>query len=556
MPIKRSLWYVAIGAFMLLAMMLSGCGPTAGNSGNSKSPVKGGTLIDGLFEEPDTLMSGITNETYAVMVDQALWAPLWAGDDHGVPQPQLATNFPSTANGGVSADGKTITIHLKPAKWSDGTPLTADDVVWTIQLYQQPSYGLKDSLDVGNIASVTATDPETVSIVLKHVEPPFLAVGMVDSGAFNPMPKHIYGNMTPAAIAQVFTPMVTSGPFMFKSASDHVKGDHITLFRNPNYFQAAQGLPYLDEVIFKIIPNTNSVLTALQSGSIDTSWFLSVTNIDAYKAIPGYTFTTDTIPVTWEQLGFNETNPILADPVIRKVIAGSIKLNDILAILKGTAKLTCDDAVGTFGHDPQLIPCYQSIDATTAGNMLTQDGWVMGSDNVRHKNGKALELRYTTTANNARRSETQLIVKQDLAPLGIKIDIVNQEATQYFGTTLYNYSAYDIFEFASNAGYDPDDHTSFACNQFTNVAGGSNFWHYCNPAVDAQYQIELTNPDQNARKAAFTAIHQQLIQDLPVVWLYSYPDLAEYKNTVHNYKTAATGETWNIWEWWCTNGKC
>src|SRR5215469_8772457 len=186
MSVKRSFWYLAIGAFVLLTMTLSACGPTSGNAGNSKSPVKGGTLIDGLFEEPDTLMSGITNETYAVMVDEALWAPLWVGDDHGVPQPQLATNFPSTTNGGISADGKTITIHLKPAKWSDGQPLTADDVVWTIQLYQQPSYGLKDSLDVGNIASVTALDPETVQIVLKHVEPPFLANGGVDPGNFNP----------------------------------------------------------------------------------------------------------------------------------------------------------------------------------------------------------------------------------------------------------------------------------------------------------------------------------------------------------------------------------
>jgi peptide/nickel transport system substrate-binding protein len=501
-------------------------------------------------------MSGITNETYAIMVDDALWAPLWGGDDHGVPQPQLATNFPSTTNGGISADGKTITIHLKPnLKWSDGQPLTSADVVWTLQLYQNPAYGLKDSLDVGNIANLAAPDPSTVVITLKQVEPPFLAVGGVDPGSFNPMPQHIYGSMTPAQIAAVFTPMVTSGPFMFKSASDHVKGDHITLFRNPNYFQAAQGLPYLDEVIFKIIPNTNTVLTALQSGSIDTSWFLSVTNLDAYRAIQGYTQVQDTVSTTWELLGFNETNPILADPVIRQVIAGSIKFNDILSILKGTASRTCDDAVGTFGHDAQLT-CYPPMDQTTAGNMLTQDGWTMGSDNVRHKNGQALELRYTTTANNARRSETQDIIKQDLAPLGIKIDIINQESTQYFGTTLYNYSAYDIYEFASSAGYDPDDHTLFACNEFTNVPGGSNDSHYCNPTVDAQYQIELTNPDQAARKAAFTAIHTQINKDLPVVWLYSYPDLAIHKNTVHNYKTAATGETWNIYEWWCTGGKC
>jgi peptide/nickel transport system substrate-binding protein len=557
MPRKRSLWYVMAGVFVLFTMILSACGPTSGGGNNtSTTPVKGGTLIDGLFEEPDTLMSGVTSETFAVMVDQALWAPLFYGDDHGNINAGLATVVPSVQNGGISADGKTYTIHLRPnLKWSDGQPLTADDVVWTLQLEMNPAYGTKSALDTGNIASVTAPDPSTVVITLKKVEPPFLATGLVDPGNFQPMPKHIYGTMAPGDIAKVFTPMVTSGPFMFKSEADHVKGDHITLYRNPNYYRASEGLPYLDSVTFKIITSTNTILTALQSGTIDTSWFLSVTDLAAYRAIPGYTQTQDTVPVTWEALWFNESNPILADPVVRQVIAGSISFNDILAILKGTAKRTCDDAIGTFGHDPQLT-CYNPIDATTAGNMLTQDGWVMGSDGYRHKGGKTLELRYTTTANNARRSQTQQIIQQNLKNVGIKIDIINQDASTYFGSTLYNYSAYDIAEFASSAGYDPDDHTYFMCNQLTSVPGGFNVSHYCNPTVDAQYNIELTNPDQNARKAAFTAIHKQLLIDLPVVWMYSYPDLAEYKNTVHNYKPAATGETWNIWEWWCTNGKC
>ena len=555
---KRSFWYVAIGAFMMLTMLLSACGPSAGGGGGGggNTPVKGGTLVDGLFEEPDTLMSGVTSETFAVMVDHALWAPLFYIDDHGNINADLATQVPSTQNHGISADGKTITIHLHPAKWTDGSPLTADDVVFTLQLEMNPAYGTKSALDTGNIASVTASDPSTVVITLKKVEPPFLALGLIDPGNFNPMPKAVYGSMAPADVAKVFTPMVTSGPFMFKSDADHVKGDHITLYRNPNYFRAAAGLPYLDQVTFKIITNTNTILTALQSGTIQTSWFLSINDLAAYRAIPGYTQTQDTVAVTWESLFFNESNPILADPVIRQVIAGSINFNDVLAILKGTGKQTCDDAVGTFGHDAQLIPCYKAIDATTAGNMLTQDGWTMGSDNLRHKGGKTLSLRYTTTANNARRVQTQEIIKQNLTPLGFKIDLINQDASTYFGKTLYDYSAYDMAEFASAGPPDPNDNFNFECNQFTSVPGGFNVSHYCNSAVDAQYQIELTNPDQNARKAAFTAIHTQIIQDLPVVYMYAYPSIAVYKNTVHNYHTAATGETWNIMDWWCTNGHC
>ena len=552
---KRGLGFLAVGIFAVLTMILSACGPTtASNNGNSTTPVKGGNLIDGLFEEPDTLMSGVTSETFAVMVDQALWAPLFYGDDKGTIQPGLATQVPSTSNGGISADGKTYTIKLRPnLKWSDGSPLTSDDVVFTLNLYMQPSYGTKDALDTANIASITNPDASTVVITLKQPEAPFLANGMVDPGEFNPMPKAVYGSMKPADVAKVFTPMVTSGPFMFKSASDHVKGDHITLYRNPNYFNAPE--PYLDSVTFKIITDQNTILTALQSGTIQTSWDLDIDKLASYKAINGYTQTQDVTPNSWEALFFNMSNPILADKTVRQAIALGINHDDVLALWHGVAKPTCDDANGSFGHDQQLVPCYKT-DVAQAGALLDQDGWVMGSDGYRHKGGKTLELRYTTTSSKTYRVQTQQIVKQDLQPIGIKIDIVGQTADQFFGSTLYDYGAYDLAEFASSTGYDPDNHTYFQCNQLTSAPGGFNVSHYCNPQVDAQYKIELTNPDQSARKAAFTQIHTILSQDLPVMYYYTYPDLAVYKNTVHNYLPAGTGETWNIWEWWCTAGKC
>jgi peptide/nickel transport system substrate-binding protein len=555
MPKKRRLWSLVIGALFIVPLVLAACGPTTtGPTSSSTTPVKGGTLVDGLFEEPDTLMSGVTSETFAVMVDQALWAPLFVGDAHGTPQPQLATQVPSTSNGGISADGKTITIKLRSGlKWSDGSPLTSDDVVFTLKLYEDPGYGTKAALDTANIADIENPDPQTVMITLKTVEPPFVALGLVDPGNFNPMPKAVYGSMKAADVAKVFTPTVTSGPFMFKSEADHVKGDHITLYRNPNYFNAPE--PYLDSVTFKIITDQNTILTALQSSTIDTSWDLDINKLSSYKAIQGYTQTQDVVPTSWEGLFLNESNPILSDVNVRKAISLGLKLTDIQALWGGTAQPTCDDAPGSFAHDTQLEPCYK-YDPTTAGSLLDQSGWAMGSDGYRHKGGKTLELRYTTTSSKTYRVQAQQIAKQDLQQIGIKIDIIGQTATQYFGSTLYDYSQYDLAEFASSTGYDPDDHTYFECNQLTSAPGGFNVSHFCDPTVDAQYQIELSSPDQATRKAAFTTIHTALINQVPVIWLYSYPDLAVYKNTVHNYQPAGTGETWNIWQWWCTGGKC
>src|SRR5262249_22930119 len=103
-------------------------------------PTQGGTVVDGLFEEPDTLLPFLTVETYAVMVDQALWAPLWYGDNAGALHAGIA-DLPSQENGEISADLKTWTIKLHPnLQWSDGSPLTADDLAFSLRLYATPDF--------------------------------------------------------------------------------------------------------------------------------------------------------------------------------------------------------------------------------------------------------------------------------------------------------------------------------------------------------------------------------------------------------------------------------
>src|SRR5207237_1081729 len=118
-----------------LGVLLSACAPqgtaTSTTSDNSK-PVKGGVWVDDLANEPDSLIPNATIQTFAWMVMQALWAPLLTGDSTGRIQPALATEVPTVANGGVSEDAKTWTFHLRPnLKWSDGKPLTAEDVDFT-----------------------------------------------------------------------------------------------------------------------------------------------------------------------------------------------------------------------------------------------------------------------------------------------------------------------------------------------------------------------------------------------------------------------------------------
>jgi peptide/nickel transport system substrate-binding protein len=548
---KGKLLSLVVGLGLLLSIALAACGPTPVTTG-SNTPKKGGTVVDGLFEEPDSLLSNGTNETFATLVDATIWTPLVYGDPEGILHPGLLKELPTVANGDISADALHYTLKLRDGlKWSDGQPLTADDVVFTMNLWNTPAYGAKTDtvgLPFIDFSTLKAVDATTVTFSLKQVFVPIINAQLADP-ALAPMPKHIFGTLDPASIlksTENFSPTVSSGPFKI---SDRVKGDHINVVRNPNYYQAAQGYPYLDGINFKIIPDASTILTALQSGSLDTSWFLDITKQASYKALQGYTYHTEKQPATYENIIFNLHDPTLADLQVRKAISMSLDMDTVIAqVLKGTGQRTCDEDVGTFAHDAS-VTCYK-LDPTGAKAVLTADGYTMGSDGYFQKNGKDLELTWGTTANNARREQGEQIFQQNLKDVGIKIDIKNYPADAWFGTILPS-GQYQIGEFANSLGYDPDNASTWQCNQ-TAAQGGANWSYYCNPAVDAALKTEETNPDQNARIAAFKIFHQALLTDIPVVYLYGYGQQGIARNTIHNYVLSANGpsETWNVWTWW------
>jgi peptide/nickel transport system substrate-binding protein len=547
--------YAVATALVVLLVLLAGCA--------SFGPLKcdcvrfGGTVVDALYEEPDTLLPYLTNETYSIIVDQALWAPLWYGDNHAVLHSGIA-DLPSAQNGLISQDLKTLTIHLHSGlKWSDGSPLTADDVAFSFNLYSSPqfenTFGFPTTDPADPIGFVSATKVDNSTVKLQFRTPFVASIAALADGASSVIPKKVFGSIEAADIGKSrenFQPTVTSGPFKLQ---DRVQGDHITLKPNTNYYQT--GKPYLSKLTFKIISDQTTILTALQAGKVDASWFLDVTKLDSYKAIQGYTTATDPNPAGYEVLAFNLTNPILADINVRKALTMSLNPDDLIAQLyKGAAMRTCDDHSGTPYHEPKLN-CY-FYDPNGANRLLDQDGWVKGSDGYRHKGGKTLELRYSTT-NKASRKATQLIAQHAWKVIGIKIDPQNYDACALCGgntSGILHSGNFDIGEFANPSGYDPDDHTLFMCNQVPDK-GGSNYMHYCNKTVDAAEQAQQSTADINARKAAFHTIHAQITADVPVFYLYSPANIYCYSNKLHNYAPSPLGatETWDVWDWWISN---
>jgi peptide/nickel transport system substrate-binding protein len=550
----------------VLMLVLNACGAAGAPSTTSSAgtPVKGGTWIDDLYEEPDSLLPNLTSETFATIVMDGLYAPLIYGTPQGQLMPGIATSVPTVQNGGVSADLKTVTFHLRPGLvWSDGQPLDARDVDFSWKLWANPKAAAYNTVFVADIASAdVSSDNLTITF---HLKSPFVSFvsQWADGGLAAPLPAHIFSTMDPAAITKSpenLNPSAVSGPFMM---SEVKPGDHYTLVRNPKYYQAAQGLPYLDKVVFRIVPDQNTILKDAQAGSIDSSWFLDVSKALAYQALSDYQTIGDgggtgTNAYTWEAIWINFNNKILGgNPEVRQAMAMAVDQQSLIQVARrGFAGVRCQD------HPSLQVPGYTAslacpkFDLSAANALLDQHGWTKGADGVRSKNGQRLEFQYSTTASNLWRSDDQLINQANFAKVGIKLDIMNYPASTFFGSVLPagKPGQYDIAEFASTGAYDPDNSILLTCAE----KGSGNLAFYCSSQMEALQKQQLSTGDPAARQQAFDGINQLEVTDVPWIVEFSSPNLAVYKKGTHNYVPSAVGvgSTENIWLWWCDGGTC
>ncbi|HEV8190565.1 MAG TPA: peptide ABC transporter substrate-binding protein [Ktedonobacterales bacterium] len=574
----------------MILSALAACGGSSSGGGGG-TPVKGGTLTDAISQEPNSLLPERSNQTFSLLVGAAIRTPLFATNDQAGISPMLATEVPTTANGGISADGLTYTIHIRTGtKWSDGQPVSGDDVMYTFQTFMDPNYSARDGFQQAatEIAPNSLTQPDANTISFKLVAPDaaFLALYLTDVLAFAPLPKHVYGTQAPADLIksnESFQPTVTNGPF---KVSERVQGDHITVVRDDNYVGVGANphTAYLDKVVFKVFADAQTIVTAMQAKQVDTAYFLPVDTYDTLKSLPGYSLVPSTVLATFEAWYFNvngfqlagkpATDQPLSDPVVREALAISFDTKkEIHQLWHDLAKPVCDGDIGTFGHDDQLVNaagyCAYGQDSKSFDNggvaaakaMLDADGWVVGSDGIRAKAGHRLSLRISTTSGRKYRENSEALAQAAWKDIGVELKIENHPSGDLFGPVLFpeagnGNAAFDIAEYATGVGTFPDDRT-FVNSKFFPQAAGGNPGYYKNDQVDQLTLKVVNSPDQATQKQALTEQHTLTNKDAPIVWLYGFPNLNEANSKLHNYKPSGEGpdETWNIVDWWLTGGK-
>jgi len=454
-------------------------------------------------------------------------------DLHNRPVPELLTVLPTLANGGISRDGKTITYHLRhDAKWSDGVPFTSADVAFSIAVVVNPRNNETAAEDFHRITRVQTPDPYTVVLHLNAPYADFLATYFSTSGA-QPciLPKHLLADLPEINDAPYNGLPVGIGPFKYESWK---RGDSVELVPDPLYFR---GRPKLERIVFKIIPDRNTMLTQLSTHEVDLWVPLATAFVPRARAIAGITVAT--FPsYFYNHIDFEVAHGVLADPAVRQALRLATDRPTLLAkIYHGLG--TLQESPMPPSHpmfDPHipLVP----FDLATANRLLDRAGYVRGPDGIRAKNGRRLSFTYASFVGSPDTDAMIELIRSWWGQIGAEFTVHRYLSAQFFGPfsaggILYA-GHYDVTNFAWGTGALGDLSSIFSCHRIP--PNGQNVTRYCNAAVTRAIDDFTSTYDEARQRRDSWAAQEQIARDVPSMVMYARYDAVAYNSDLHNFR--------------------
>lgn len=533
----------ARAAALLTAAILAGCA-SSGGPGATAARAPGSVRFD-LAADPANLNPLFLHQDAASVEQQAArlsFEPFIDLDANGRQIPALLARIPTVENGDLSVDGRTITYRLRrTVRWSDGVPVTADDVLWTLHAILDPKNPVPSHEGYDLIDHAYAKDPHTVVFHLKHAWAP--AVATYFSYGFRPqfvLPKHILEKQAPLAQAPFnAAPTVGDGPYTFVSWT---RGESLQYAANPAYWR---GEPRVARLDIRVIPDPQTNLVMLRSGALDWNLIAPVQQKTledargvAFRAVP---------TAVVAGLTFNLSHAPLDDVRVRRALAMAIDREGI------SKKITLGRYPVTNVIQPQFSWAYDAsvkepgYDPRAADALLDAAGWIRGAGGMRAKNGKPLSLVYVQFPESMTGVRVATAVQAELRQRGIAVELKSVSNAQLFlpssrGGTLAS-GQFDMAYVPFTMGSDPDDSSVLACN------GASNYMRYCNPRVDALEREALASVSQSRRKTIYAQIERLVASDVPVLYLFNADYVYAYRTRLEGFAPNAFLPTWNAAEW-------
>lgn len=516
---------------------------TTARSGATASSGSNGVIADGISEEPTVLnpILGGTPVSFSTMVDQTMFRNLLTLTPSGKLEPDLATTVPTFKNGGISKNGLDYTFQIKAdANWTNGKPVTSEDVVVTWKMIINPNIPVMSTLGWSDIKTIKVLSSKKFEVVLKQPYAPLLSQTFA-AGLPTIMPSSVFKGMTPAQVRSAsfnHDPMVTDGPFKFKSWQP---GEAITVVRNPHWYGPKAKSK---EIVFKVVPDENTLLADAQTGAINVYYFAPIEQTKQLAAIPGGHVYYYQQP-GWELLRVNYADKALRNRDVREAIElGIDRAGLVKDVWLGHGNVNSTfQAPDEWDYDASIKP-YPNNPAK-ARQLLKKAGYTMGSNGYFEKNGKVLSFRYVTTSGNPWRAADERLIQAWMKNIGIKLEIHNYTSSALFGTIIPSGKGWDLAEEELNASADPGAglETFFETGQALNYGG------YSDPAFDKVMHAQdslLTNkqrlPDLHK---ALSILHT----DLAAIWLYNPENIDATVHVAGYDPNPYTSDTWDVWNW-------
>ncbi|CAH1194232.1 Oligopeptide-binding protein AppA [Paenibacillus auburnensis] len=477
------------------------------------------TIIVGLTDPSGAFTPYFQESGYDGNVSSLLYASLVTVDEKGVPAPELAESWD------VSEDQLTYTFHLhKDLKFSDGSPLTADDVAFTWTIQYDKAYDGGSSLPTLNvkggqaykegkattIEGIKVIDPQTISVTLEKPN----ATALVVLGS-NVLSKAYYGKDYKFGqleyIKKLHEKPLGDGPYKLEK---FIPGQEVRLVANENYFK---GKPKTEHFIYKT--SEGDVWQFLETGEVDYASFSATDeNIEKLKAL-GYVNILPYTPSTYGYMQVNLKHEQLKDKLVRQALMYGLDRQSIYVdATQGAGAIANIPASPiSWAYTEEGINPYK-YDPEKAKQLLDEAGWAVGANGIREKDGKPFSIHYL----GSKSKNTDIFIavaKENFAALGIDFQ---PEVFADFNSLVSKVEGgdYDLVSFSTSMLTDPaDGFMQFFDGEITD---------YENPKFLELYNKALATSDIEERKAVYKELYQLFNDELPILF-------TSYKKTVYAY---------------------
>lgn len=507
-------------------------------------------------QEFDTLNPLYTNMWFVSVLYPVYMCQAWWYDENNDPLPNLVTEIPSTENGDISEDGRTITLKLRDdIVWSDGTPITSADFKFTYDMILADSNAVSSRSPYDLIESLETPDERTVVATFSKPYAPWLSSLFAGSAGISIIPAHVLqpvfeaeGTIDTAEWNKA--PTVGCGPFVFE---EWQSGSFARFVANDNFWL---GRPKLDELFFRFVPDDASMIAALVAGDGDVGTFF------AYSDLPQLEEAGITIMNSFS--GFNEGwyinmhpekgNPALKDVKVRQALAYAFNREKLVQdLLLGRTDVAATDYDRSPWVDPTITP--YPYDPEKAKALLAEAGWAdTNGDGTVDKDGVELVLKYGTTTREVRQ-DTQAVAQQDLAAVGIGVDLQSFDSDIFFSSYAEdgpsaNFSL-DIIEYSDSPQFPDPDASVWRCAEIPSDENpaGVNTTGLCDQTLEDMFVKQETQVDFAARQQTFYEITRYIFDNAYWIGLWQDPDLFGFSDRMTNVKLSGATAFFNVAEW-------